>query len=100
VARRKAALFIRATNTRNRIFATDSSRARNRIELKIATVDIKEKVVQAVLHLFSAETLYKNLCVPIRNNAMIEKLYQLSMHFSKQLKLPLFQLSHLITLLD
>ena len=58
---------------------------------------MKEKVVQAVLHFFSAETLYKNLCVPIRNKAIIEKLYQLSMHSSKQLNLPPSQLSHLIT---
>jgi hypothetical protein len=97
VARRKAALFINAINKRNRIFATDSPRTTKRMELNIATVAIKEKVVQAVLHLFSAETLYKNLCVPIRKRAIIEKLYQLSMHSSKQLNLPLSQRSHLIT---
>jgi hypothetical protein len=88
VATRKAALFIRAINNRNWRFVTDSSKTRKRIELKIATVAMKEKVVQAVLHLLSAETLYKNLCVPIRNKAIIAKLYQLPMNSSKWLNLP------------
>jgi hypothetical protein len=49
---------------------------------------MKEKVVQAVLHLLSAETLYKNLCIPIRNRAIIAKLYQFPMNFSIWLNLP------------
>jgi hypothetical protein len=40
---------------------TDSPRTTNKVELRMATVAMKEKVVQAVLHFLSAETLYKNL---------------------------------------
>jgi hypothetical protein len=69
---------MRAINSRNWIFVTDCLRTRNAIELRTDTVAIKYKVVRAVLHLLAAETLYKNLCVPIKNNAMIAKVYQLA----------------------
>jgi len=51
-------------------------RIRQRTELKRATVAIKENVVQIVLQFLSAETLYKNLCAPIRIKDSIAKAYQ------------------------
>ena len=60
------------------MLGTGSLRKKNRTELKSATVAINENVVQAVLQFLSAETLYKNLWVPIRINAMIACVYQLS----------------------
>jgi len=42
----------------------------------MATVAIKEKVVQTVLQFLSAETLYKNLWVPKRISDKIAKVYQ------------------------
>jgi helix-turn-helix protein len=53
-------------------------RTTNRIELKTATVAIKDRVVWAVSHFLSAETLYRNLWIPIRNNAIIAKVYHLA----------------------
>ena len=41
---------------------------------------MKENVVQAVLQFLSAETLYRNLCVPIRMNDRMANQYQLTLN--------------------
>ena len=79
MATRKAVLFTRAMNKRYGIFEADSFKTMNRIELESATVAINAKVVHAVLHFLSAETLYKNRCMPIKNNAITANVYQLDM---------------------
>ena len=78
VATKKALLFKMPTINVKAMLGTGSLRKKNRTELKSATVAINENVVQAVLQFLSAETLYKNLWVPIRINAMIACVYQLS----------------------
>jgi hypothetical protein len=60
----------------------DSLRTKQRSELKRATVAIKENMVQTVLQFLSAETLYKNLCAPIRINDRIAKVYQFTVNSS------------------
>lgn len=82
VPTRKAVLFTKAMNNRNRILLMDTLRTKQRAELKRATVAIKENVVQAVLQFLSAETLYKNLCAPIRINDRMAKLYQFTVDSS------------------
>jgi hypothetical protein len=67
----KALPFTKAMKRRNWRLVTGSFDTIQRIELKIATVAMKAKVVQAVLHLLSAETLYRNLWVPKKNNAIM-----------------------------
>ncbi len=67
--------------------------------LNTVTVPIKEKVVHAVLHFFSAETLYKNLWIPKAKRAIIVYTYHDSMRLSSVRKLkvnyPAYKAGHL-----